>query len=403
MDLIYVTDEILNDRSVEGVHVDRICSNLAGLGHSVTLYAPASRLRDGPRGYAQISIPTSRYLYSILLQARLFLRLRRAVAARRPTLLYARHNHLLVAPALISRLYGVPLVLEVNGRLLEEAELIDPSLKGRIARAAGIMRRLDSFITRTAVRLIAVAPAIKEYLERIHSIEGERISVIANGVDTAAFRPMRQPGSAFVTVGYIGSLYPWQGLRYVVQAAKLAASARKHVRFRIIGEGADGGYLEAFVREHDLADSITIAPAIDHRDVPLQINRFDICISYPTLFRRGATSPFKVYEYLACGKAVVLAQIPGMQEEFGDSVAYAKPESPESLAEKIVELADDPDYRAALGKRGREFVENGHSWRDVAQRTALVCEAAIADFEAKDQAAAKDSANARTTSPMNRS
>ena len=69
-------------------------------------------------------------------------------------------------------------------------------------------------------------------------------------------------------------------------------------------------------------------PPIPHDQVPDHLAALDICLCYPTRFRENTTSPFKVYEYLACGKAVVLADLAGMREEFGDVVAYAEPEAP---------------------------------------------------------------------------
>ena len=82
-------------------------------------------------------------------------------------------------------------------------------------------------------------------------------------------------------------------------------------------------------------------------------------------FRDGATSPFKVYEYLACGKPVLSSDLASIRSEFGDVLTYIEPESAVALAEAIRNAAVDPQ----LGPRaqaGRRFVETGHSWQAVA-------------------------------------
>lgn len=393
MKIFYITDELLNDHSAEGVHVDQICKNLTVLSHNVTLYSPAENSFKKSGDYAHVCIASTRILYSVLLQIRIFLTLRSDVRSSRANILYVRHNHLLLAPAIISRMYHIPLVLEVNGRLLEESTLIDSTVKGRLIRFIGIAQCMDSFIVHSAAHIIAVAPAIKEYVESLNMIDPRIVSVVSNGIDADIFKPVTKVDSGNIFVGYIGSLYPWQGVRFIAEAAEIVIRARPQVSFRITGDGAEESYLHSYVAEHELAQSIQIIPAISHHAVPAAINELDICLSYPTRFRDGTTSPFKVYEYLACGKPVVVADIRGLREEFGDAVVYVEPESPSKLAAIIIALVDDPQRRTALGVRGRSFVEHGHSWRDVTKQIASLCEAVMRQ-NTSDQGFAKDSLNA---------
>ncbi len=46
----------------------------------------------------------------------------------------------------------------------------------------------------------------------------------------------------------------------------------------------------------------------------------------------------------------------------GEASLYARPNDPVDLGERIVELLDDPDRRAAMGKIGRARVEKDLSW-----------------------------------------
>jgi glycosyltransferase involved in cell wall biosynthesis len=386
MDIFYITDESLDARSAETIHIHEICKNIAAQGHGVTLYAPVPKApASHPTGeYHTVFINSSRPFFSIIFQVRLFFRLRSAVAKKRPTVIYSRHSHLLFMPALVANMFNIPLVLEVNGRLAEEARHVDHSLAGRVLIASGFLKRLESFNVRSAARLIAVTPGVKEYLKIDYRVDSAKIFVVANGVDIDFFEPLPRADARTalgleidpIYVGYLGSFYVWQGLHYIMRAAKLVLAQRPDIKFLIVGKGDETDAIKSFIQEEKMDHAIVMRPPVSHNQVATYINALDVCLCYPTKFRSGATSPFKVYEYLACGRAVVVSDIAGMREEFDGAVAYAEPESPEALAHVLISLIDNKDARDRLGKRGRAFVEDGHTWRAVAERIVDICKAA---------------------------
>lgn len=83
---------------------------------------------------------------------------------------------------------------------------------------------------------------------------------------------------------------------------------------------------------------ISFLGLINHKDVPSVINSFDICIAYYTKDRDGMNSPFKVYEYLACGKPVIVSNVRGLSDKFANIANVAKAEDANDLAEKITTL-----------------------------------------------------------------
>ena len=392
MRLYYITCEALDPRSVAMIHTDAICNNLTILGHSVLLFAPNSGEFE-EKSYQVKSISTPRKAVSVFFQIKLFFRLRREIRNNRSDIIYIRNSQLLFMPAIVSRIFKIPLILEANGKILEEIRQVKSSFLSRILLAVGIYKFIESFNVKTAKKIIVVTEGIKEYFVENYKTSPDKIEVVANGVDTEFFKPMavaearRQIGLSNVCVsltntepiyiGYTGSFYSWQGLRYIAEAAKIVAGKRLEAKFLIVGSGDERDYLTSFVKDNNLENSIEIRPAVSHDLVPLYTNALDICLCYPTKFRAGATSPFKVYQYLACGKAVILADIDGMREEFGDAVSYVEPESSSALAEKIISLIDDAESRKRLGSLGRQFVEQGRSWRAVAEKIERICEKAI--------------------------
>jgi glycosyltransferase involved in cell wall biosynthesis len=384
MKFYYIANEALDHTSAQAIHIDEICRGLTSHGHDVTLYAPRSDRFEAPNEYASSFFDVPDALATVFFQARLFFRLRRDASRGKPDVIYSRHALLLFMPALVAKLLRIPLVLEVNGPLLDESRRLDHSALARTLRRLGIYRRLEAYSVRRATRLVVVAPGIRDYLVRNHAVDPTRVSVIGNGVDTEAFRPLDARDTRLklgldpeaVYVGYTGSLNPWQGVRAMIEAAALVLADRPDVTFLIIGTGDELPGLQALAKTLGVSDAVQLLPPVSHDRVPEYVAAFDICLCYPTRFRENTTSPFKVFEYLACEKAVVLADLDGMRDAFGAVVAYAEPEAPAALAEQIKALVDDRAARERLGANGVAFIRAEHTWEKVAERLAAVAESA---------------------------
>jgi glycosyltransferase involved in cell wall biosynthesis len=374
MKFYYIANEALDRTSVQAIHVDEICRALAELGHDVTLYAPRSGGFTAA-GYRTAFLEVPDALAAIFFQVRLFFRLRKDFENEKPDVIYSRHALLLFMPVLLGRLFRIPVVLEVNGPLIDESRQVDHSVQARLFRSLRIYRFFEAFSVRRVSRIVVVAPGIRDYLVRNYAVDAGRVTVVTNGVDIEAFKPgdLRAARAKLgfdedaVYVGYLGTLNAWQGVRHMLEAAALV----QNVRFLFVGTGGERAELERIAGEN-----VRFLPPIPHEQVPDHLAALDICLCYPTRFRESTTSPFKVYEYLACGKAVVLADLAGMRDEFGDVVAYAEPEAPAALAEQISRLAGDRAARERLGSGGFAFIHAGHTWAKVAERLVAVAESA---------------------------
>jgi glycosyltransferase involved in cell wall biosynthesis len=101
-----------------------------------------------------------------------------------------------------------------------------------------------------------------------------------------------------------------------------------------------------------------------HEQVPLnQIPEF-IAISQLMLvpLRRQAIFdtfiPSKMFDFMACGKPVILT-VPGEAREILEEAGagcYVEPEEPAQLAEAIISLKEQPGQREQYGERGYEYV-----------------------------------------------
>src|SRR4030088_2777583 len=113
-------------RDGQAVHMDELIAALQSLGHDVTVIGPARTARlefgDGDDPVALLKRALPRMLYEVLEFSYNLIALWRlcdAFRRHRPDAVYERYNLFFLAGPLLCRLYGVPLLLEVNAPICE--------------------------------------------------------------------------------------------------------------------------------------------------------------------------------------------------------------------------------------------------------------------------------------------
>jgi glycosyltransferase involved in cell wall biosynthesis len=87
-------------------------------------------------------------------------------------------------------------------------------------------------------------------------------------------------------------------------------------------------------------------------------------LPFPKYDGWDVSSPLKLFEYLSCGKPVVVTDIPAHTSVLsGRPFAFwARGNSPEELAAAIRSALGSRDRLAALGAEGRDFVCQRYTW-----------------------------------------
>jgi len=298
-------------------------------------------------------------------------------------LIYERH-HIFDMGIILSKLFKVPCVLEVNGILIDEAK-VSGSYGPLLQKAVYL---IENLLTRRASFIIAVTPGIKDdFVKR--GIDKKKVRVIPNGANTDLFKPMNIAKAKRELkldeidnyVCFVGNLAPWQGVEYLIKSVPMILEKCPDIRFLIVGDGTMRGDLKALAEEISVANKFIFTGTVPYEDVPKYINASDVCIA-PFITARNmkiGLSPLKIYEYLACGKPIVSSRIPNLgfikQNNAGILV---EPENPEELANAIIKLLKDTKLREEMGNAGREYVVKNHRWKAIARKVANVSEDVVA-------------------------
>jgi len=261
---------------------------------------------------------------------------------------------------------GFAAVCEVNGVESIELKYHYPALRGRPGLLAKL-RAQERLAFTSATALITPSEVTRHYLTT-HGAPEERVTVIPNGVDPERFHPAPAPENDPPVLLYVGTLAPWQGLEFTLEAVRRVTAARP-ARLRVLGAGARrwGRGLERRIAKLGLTDCVEFLPPVPHEEVPEVIRAADICLCPLIPTERNLAqgcSPVKLFEYLACGKPIVASNLPVIREvltheEDGLLFSVTKPAR---MADAILRVLEDADLHNRLSANARRRAEE-FSWR----------------------------------------
>ncbi len=190
-----------------------------------------------------------------------------------------------------------------------------------------------------------------EYFVRTFRIKRRKFVRVLVGADLDVMRPLPRPADADAfTVFFYGRYIPVQGADVIVRAAKLLEG--KGIRFVLLGAGQEYKNVRKLAEELGAAD-VEFLPQVRFGELPGYIARADVCLGlFGDVPRVDRSIPNKVYECAAMGKACINADTSAVKEFFvnRESILVARRGDPRDLADKIMELKEDPELRARIGQ-----------------------------------------------------
>lgn len=259
-----------------------------------------------------------------------------------------------------------PLVYEVNGLPSVELKYHFPGLaasRDLIAR----FRAQERALLRAAARVVTPSHTTRRYL-RGFGASGDRVRVIPNGVDPERF-PLEAPSAAPVPrLLYLGTLAPWQGVPFLLDALRLVADERP-VSLRVVGSGRREWRKECEqrVRKLGLEEQVELLPPVAPDDVPALIRESEVCVAPLTVTDRNVLQgccPIKILEYMAAGRPIAAARLPPVCEVLTheETALLYKPDKPRRLAEALLRLLEDAPLAARLGAAAAARVRERFTW-----------------------------------------
>jgi colanic acid biosynthesis glycosyl transferase WcaI len=289
----------------------------------------------------------------------------RALRGRRPDVVLCMTDPPIVADValLVARRFGVPLVVISQDVFPEIAvqlkRLENPAIMS-------LLRLLVSIYLRRADRVVAIGDTMRTRLEA-KGAPPERLRVIPNWVDTKRLEPQERNnewarGLGFdekFVVMHSGNIGHAQDLDSLVRSATFLRDL-DDLLIAIIGTGARHSELMALAELLEV-DQVKFFYYQSRRVLPQSLSGADVHVVGLAAGLAGYVVPSRLYGILAVARPVIVAADPESEtaqvvERVGCGIVVP-PGRPELLARAIRDAHDGVYDLAAMGARGREWVE----------------------------------------------
>lgn len=167
-------------------------------------------------------------------------------------------------------------------------------------------------------------------------------------------------------VGYVGVMGKQEGIDLLLRAARHIVSdmGREDVHFGLVGGGTSLEDMRQLAGELGITDYVTFTGRVPDQALLEMLNTADVCVNPDVANEMNDKSTMnKIMEYMALGKPIVQFDLAEGRFSAQQASLYAAKNDPVDMAEKIVELLDDPEKRSKMSQFGRERVENELEWR----------------------------------------
>ncbi len=347
------------------LHVAYLTAGLADRGYDTTLVAGTiargeesmAAVAEG-RGVRIESLEDLSREISPLRDARAILRLARLIRRERPTIL---HTHTAKAGA----------VGRIAALLAGDARppIVVHTFHGHVLRGyfnplttLGF-RTLERWLARVTTALVAVSPEVRDDLVKLGVAPASKFTVVRLGIeldertggDEAARRETRRlvglAPDAFV-VGWVGRMTAVKRTDDVIRTLQKLVERGVDAHLLLVGDGPDREHLERYAHELGVVRRCLFLGYQD--DVARYYNAIDALL-LPSV---NEGTPVSVIESLAAERPAVATRVGGVPDVIRDGVDgfLVDVGDADALAERLAELAADPDRRERMGAAGRERV-----------------------------------------------
>ncbi len=231
-----------------------------------------------------------------------------------------------------------------------------------------IAHAVERYLFSRCDQVLLINEHLRDYAIRMGAAP-DRSQVLRTGVDLERFVPGDSSRAAIraelglkpddYVLFFMGWIYSFSGVREV---AKSLRDAPPGVKLLVVGDGDDYPAL-CELRDSELEDRLILTGRVSYDRIPALLSAADVCLlPFQTVPATEHIVPIKLYEYMASGRPVIAAPLPGVRRDVGEDngVVYAPAEE---QIKKALSIRDQGD---ALGHKARSFVETYCNWETIA-------------------------------------
>jgi len=277
------------------------------------------------------------------------------------------HAHFATHPALtawlIHHLTGIPFSVTVHAHdIFIDREMLDTKLGD-------------------AAFVVAISDYNRNYLSEV---VGNRIQdktqVIHCGISLENYVPRSSPrksGENFEIIS-IGSLQPYKGYPFLIQACVLLRDRGIPFRCRIIGHGEEQERLRKMIAESNLSAVVELPGPRSQENIAKLLPTAHCYVQSSIIMPSGRMEgiPVSLMEAMACHLPVVASDISGIPElvRHGETGWLVPPANASVLTDALTFVYEHPEQTWQTARNGRHFVQEAFELSSEVRQLAMLLE-----------------------------
>jgi glycosyltransferase involved in cell wall biosynthesis len=356
MKIVCISASQVPSTKANSIQVMKACQALAQSGHEIHLLVPEPRLPDpGKKDWSRLAdlyglrasfevqwlpgSPRWKRWDFCLAAVRLARKLGGEVVYVWP-----------LQAALFGSLFHFPVLLELHG-----------PPEGKVGRNLfGVYLRLGG-----KKRYLPITRALVDLLEKTYrfKLKPDEVVISPNGVDLERYQNLPSPMVArralglpsVFSVGYAGHFYPGRGMPLLVELA------RRFPAIQFVWMGGLPQEVESWRQQlsEDQIENVSLTGFIENSRLPLYQAAMDVLLMPYERQISGSSggnsadycSPMKMFEYMACGRAIISSDLPVIREVLNEANAIlCPPEDSLAWSHALERLSTDVEKREELSR-----------------------------------------------------
>ena len=209
--------------------------------------------------------------------------------------------------------------------------------------------------------IISPSEYLKEKLVEFNYARRNKIRVIRNGIDVDKFR-VSSPSNR-KNIVFAGKICRQKGCEYLVKAMPLILKKLPKAKLLIGGFDVSGEQMRLTRLAHSLGLHGSVRFLGMAEDVRRHYRKAAVVV-IPSVWPENC--PMVVLEAMSSGRPVVCTRCGGIPEIVDDGVNgfLVEPRNPKQIAERVVEILQNPSLAQRMGTQARTKIEGQHNLQD---------------------------------------
>lgn len=356
------------------IRVEKICRALVQHGYEVTLLArwkegqPAEEVVDDVRVLRVGHNVARRWSVPVSFNPLWHRKIGSLVRDWKPDAIIAREILLAESAGRLGRRQGIPTLIDMAEHYPATLRTFKKYQQNPLLKFLVFQAKMPELVERRALRwadgVMTVCEEQNHRLQETHGYPPARMAVVENTPELKVFAGVKTGPSLPARVfAYHGTMTPQRGLEDFVKGFALAAAGEPDVRLLLAGGGESYDDLVGLVHSLGIEERVRFTGRYRYEDLVRLYGETDIgVVPQPPDESCNHTIPNKLYDYLACGKPVIVSPAAPLKRVVDSTNSgIATPScQPEAFAEAIRQIRQRD--LARLSRNALHAAQDKYHW-----------------------------------------